>query len=82
MFGSLFTFFGQFQDLEGLFELLFEIRDGLGILLGEFEGKSEFCGLVGHVSGEFGDFIVEDFLVVMGSFECSVEFIILVFESN
>ena len=82
MFGSLLTFFGQFQNLEGLFKLLFKIGDCLGILLRKFEGKPEFGSLVGHVSGEFSDFIVEDFLVIVGSFEGSVEFIILMFESN
>lgn len=40
LFGSLLSFFGEFKDFEGLFELLFQICNCLGVLLREFEGES------------------------------------------
>lgn len=82
MFGPFLSFFGEFEDFESLLKFLFQIGDSLSVLLGQFESQSEFCSLVGHVPGEFGDFVIEYFFVIMRPFEGTIQFVILVFEPD
>ncbi len=82
LFGPFLSFLWELEDFESLFKFLFEVGYSLCIFLRHFESESQFGSLVGDISWELSDFVIEDSLVIMATTKGSVEPIILMFESN
>lgn len=79
---SLLSFLWEFKDFESFLQFLFQERNRLCIFLWQFDCQFKSCSLVGQISWQFIDFIIQDLLVIMGSFQSPIELIILMLKSN